>query len=355
MSEPLPELLLPPPPLPSRGAQPLRWGFVGAGCIAGVFAECLHALAGHTLVAVGARDQARAADFARRWGAGHATDRYSEVWENPEVDVVYINTTHPFHRDQALAAIAAGKHVLVEKPAALTAEDATEVFDAARSAGVLSMEAMWMRTQPLMLEIRRLVSTGLVGNLVRVQAEFPVPFDYDPAHRLFDRANGGGALLDLGVYPSAFAWMLLGQPQSVQVMGSLTETGVDHVASMQWGYDSGAVASVFCTSQASGPSRAVVMGRAGWISVEPPFAAAPTTAVVHVEGEPEQVLRVSSRGYAHQAEEVARCIAAGEVESAMVPHADTIGVLEIIDCARSELGVRYPQEADAAAAGTGGS
>lgn len=323
----------------------LRWGFLGAGDIAGTLAECLAGLDGHRLVHVGARDRHRATAFAGRWGAGSAGE-YDDVLADPEVDVVYVNTTHPYHRRLAVAAVEAGKHLLVEKPAGLSATEAADIFGAARRAGVFSMEAMWMRTQPLLLEVQRQVGEGAIGDIVRVQADFPVGFRYDPDHRLFDRSNGGGSLLDLGVYAAAFAWMFLGQPQSIQVMGSLAPTGVDHVVSMQWGYDSGATAGVFCTSLAEGPSRAVVMGRRGWVSIEPPFAASPTLATINAAGRGELSLRVPSQGYAHQMIEVARCIRAGLLESPMVPHADTIGVLEVLDCARRELGVSYPQEAE---------
>lgn len=321
----------------------LRWGFLGAGDIAGTLAECLAGLDGHELAHVGARDPQRATAFASRWGA-RAGGGYDDVIADPEVDVVYVNTTHPFHRSLAMSAVEAGKHLLVEKPAGLSATEATDIFAAARKAGVFAMEAMWMRTQPLLLEVQREVGDGVIGDIVRVQADFPVPFRYDPDHRLFDLSNGGGSLLDLGVYAAAFAWMFLGQPQSIQVMGSLAPTGVDHVVSMQWGYDSGATAGVFCTSLAEGPSRAVIMGRRGWVSIEPPFAASPTMAVIHAAGRGERILRVPSQGYAHQMTEVARCIRAGLLESPMVPHADTIGVLEVLDCARRELGVAYPQE-----------
>ncbi|QQS01111.1 MAG: Gfo/Idh/MocA family oxidoreductase [Austwickia sp.] len=326
------------------GDRALRWGFLGAGQIAGTFARALAELPGHEVVAVGARDGARAAAFAAEHAVRRSYGSYDELIADDEVDVIYVSTTHPHHHAPALACIRAGRPVLVEKPLALNAAQATELLGAARAAGVFSMEAMWLRTQPLLLEVERVVADGAIGDLVHVSAEFAVGVDYDPQHRIFDLANGGGALLDLGVYAAAFCWLFLGEPESVQIMGSLAPSGADRVVAMQWGYDSGAVASVFTASQAVGPNRASVIGRTGWVEIEEPFWRSPGWAVLHVDGAPDRRIEAPSRGYAHQAEEVERCLRAGLLESPLVPHAGTIGVLEIIDAARSELGVRYPQE-----------
>ncbi len=344
MSEPLPAPQLQPADRDVFDGRPIRWGFLGAGDIAGQMAETIADVPGNEVVAVAARDSSRAAAFAQQWNVPDSYADYIGVCEDPDVDIIYINTTHPHHHRQAMMAIGAGKHLLVEKPLTLNATQATDVLHTARDRGLFSMEAMWMRTQPLIRELERLVASGAIGDIVRVGVDFPVPFEYDPGHRLFDRTNGGGALLDLGVYGATFVWLLLGQPETVQVIGSLAPTGVDRVVSMQWGYSSGATAQVYCTSQGSGPRRAVVMGRKGWITVEPDFAAAPSTAVVHIDGQREQTIEMPSRRYQHQVEEVERCLRAGLLESPLVPHADTIGILEVLDAARSELGVTYPQE-----------
>lgn len=344
MSEPLPAPQVQPADHDVLQGRPVRWGFLGAGEVAALMAEAIAQVPGNEIAAVAARDANRAAAFAQRWNAPRSYGDYVAVCDDPGVDLVYVNTTHPHHHRQALMAIEAGKHVLVEKPLTLNAGQAMQVLHGARDRGLFSMEAMWMRTQPLFREVDRLVGSATIGDVVRVSVDFPVPFDYEPGHRLFDRDNGGGVLLDLGVYGATFVWALLGQPETVQVIGSLAPTGVDRVASMQWGYGSGATAQVFCTSQASGPRRAVVMGRTGWISVEPDFASAPARAIVHLEGRGEQVLDIPNRGYQHQVEEVERCLRAGLLESPLVPHADTIGILEVLDAARSELGVHYPQE-----------
>ena len=214
--------------------RPVRWGILGAGGIASSLAADISRTDGHVVAAVAARDADRAAEFARRYDAPRSFGSYDELYADDEVDVVYVATTHPFHREQALAAIEAGKPVLVEKPLTLDADGAREVFAAAAQAGVFAMEAMWMRTNPLVRQALDLVAGGELGEVRAVQADFAFALDYDPGHRLLDRDNGGGALLDLGIYPATFAWLFLGAPDRVQVSGDLAPTGVDRTVAMQW-------------------------------------------------------------------------------------------------------------------------
>jgi len=322
--------------------RPLRWGFLGAGGIAASMAADL----GHgsnMLYAVAAREADRSASFAAQFGASHSYGDYRSLVEDPDVDIVYIATTHPFHREQALMAIEAGKHVLVEKPLALNAADAREVLTAARRKGVFAMEAVWMRANPLILNAHELVTRGVIGDLVAVHADFSIEVAFDPRHRLYDLSNGGGALLDLGIYPMHLAWLFLGHPDFQQVLGTLSPTGSDAIVALQWGYTSGAVAQLRCATTAWTPGRATIAGSTGSISVEPWFLNPERLVVTTSEGES----RVEGGGttYGPQIEEVERCLREGLLESPLAPHADTIGVLEQIDRARADLGVRYPAEA----------
>ena len=321
--------------------RPIRWGFLGAGGIAASMAGDLHH-GNNVLHAVAARDADRAAGFAARFGASHSHGDYRAVIEDPDVDIVYVATTHPFHREQALMAIEAGKPVLVETPLTLNAAHAGEVLAAARDRGVFAMEAVWMRANPLILKAREMVTNGVIGEVVAVQADFSIKLDYDPGHRMYDLANGGGALLDLGVYPMHFAWLFLGRPDTQQVLGTLSPTGSDTSVALQWGYASGATAQLRCAMTGWAPGRATIVGTTGSISVEPWFVR-PERLVV-ITGESESRVDGEQTGYGPQIEEVGRCLRAGLLESPMVPHADTIAVLELIDQARADLGVRYPAE-----------
>ena len=321
--------------------RPIRWGFLGAGGIAASMAADLHH-GNNMLYAVAARDADRAAAFAARFGASHSHGDYRALVEDPDVDIVYVATTHPFHREQALMAIDAGKHVLIEKPLTLNATHAREVLTAARDKCVFALEAVWMRANPLILKAQELVTQGVIGDVVAVHADFSIEVEFDPAHSLFDLANGGGALLDLGVYPMHFAWLFLGRPDTQQVLGTLSPTGSDATVALQWGYDSGATAQLRCATTASTPGRATIAGTAGSISVEPWFLDPGRLVVTTSEGESR--VDGEETAYGPQVEEVERCLRAGLLESPRVPHADTIAILELIDQARAELGVRYPCE-----------
>jgi predicted dehydrogenase len=294
------------------------------------------------LYAVAARDADRSAAFATRFGARQSYGDYRTLVEDPDVDIVYVATTHPFHREQALMAIEAGKHVLIEKPLALTAAHAREVLTAARDKGVFAMEAVWMRTNPLILKARDLVTRGVIGDVVAVHADFSIEVAFDPTHRLYDLSNGGGALLDLGIYPLHFAWLFLGHPDFQQVLGTLSPTGSDTTAAVQWGYKSGATAQLRCATTAWTPGRATIAGTRGAISVEPWFLAPERLVVTTSEGESR--IEGGDTAYGPQIEEVERCLRKGLLESPLAPHADSIAILDLIDRARADLGVRYPAE-----------
>ena len=321
--------------------RPIRWGFLGAGGIAASMAADLHH-GNNMLYAVAARDPDRAAAFAARFGASHNHGSYRAVIEDPDVDIVYVATTHPFHREQALMAIDAGKPVLIEKPLALNAADAREVLTAARSKGVFAMEAVWMRANPLIIKAQQMVAGGVIGDVVAVHADFSIGLDFDPGHRLYDLANGGGALLDLGVYPMHFAWLFAGRPDTQQVLGTLSPTGSDATVAVQWGYASGATAQLRCATTAQTPGRATIAGTAGSISVEPWFLNPERLVVSTSEG--ESPVEGHGTAYGPQIQEVERCLRAGLLESPLAPHAETIAILELIDQARADLGVRYPSE-----------
>jgi predicted dehydrogenase len=294
------------------------------------------------LHAVAARDAGRATAFAARFGASHSHGSYRAVIEDPDVDIVYIATTHPFHREQALMAIEAGKPVLIEKPLALNAAHARQVLTAARDKEVFAMEAMWMRANPLIVKAQEMVASGVIGDVVGVQADFSIALDFNPKHRLYDLANGGGALLDLGIYPMNFAWLFLGRPDTQQVLGTLSPTGSDAEVTLQWGYASGATAQLRCATTGWAPGRATIAATAGSISVEPWFIK-PERLVV-TTGEGESRVEGEQTAYGPQIQEVERCLRQGLLESPVVPHADTIAILELTDQARAELGVRYPSE-----------
>jgi predicted dehydrogenase len=240
-------------------------------------------------------------------------------------------------------AIDSGKAVLVEKPLALNATHAAEVLNAARDKGVFAMEAVWMRANPLIIKAQEMVARGAIGDVVSVHADFSIDVGFDPGHRLYDLANGGGALLDLGVYPMHFARLFLGGPDNQQVLGTLSPTGSDASVAVQWGFASGATAQLRCATTAWTPGRATIAGTTGSMSVEPWFVR-PERLVVTTNAGSQSRVEGAQTAYGPQIEEVERCLREGLLESPVAPHAETIAVLELIDQARADLGVRYPGE-----------
>jgi predicted dehydrogenase len=259
---------------------------------------------------------------------------------------VYVTTTHPYHREHALLAIEAGKAVLIEKPVCLNARDAREVFAAATEAGVFSMEAMWTRTNPLVRQAQQLIADGAIGEVRGVRNEFGLGRAFDPKNRLYELANGGGALLDLGVYPVTFAFLFLGQPDEVRTVGTLSPTGSDETVAMQWMYGDHPGAQLWTSALIHAPNEAAILGTKGWISFLPE-AYRPTGLILHTDaGEVHtpDPLAGNGHGYQPEIEEVERCLRAGLLESPLIQHADTIAILEILDGARAAVGVVYPGE-----------
>jgi predicted dehydrogenase len=332
--------------MPITDGRPIRWGILGAGGIANTVSNDINLTAGNVVTAVAARDADRAARFAARYGAARSYGDYAALMDDDEVDVVYVTTTHPHHRANALLAIEAGKAVLIEKPVCLNAADARDVFAAATQEGVFAMEAMWMRTNPLIRQAQQMIADGAIGEVRGVRAEFGLGLAFDATHRLYDLDNGGGALLDLGVYPVTFAYLFLGRPDQVRTVGTLSPTGSDETVAMQWLYDGHPRAQLWTSAPIHAPNEAAILGSKGWISFLPQVYR-PSGLVVHTEaGEKhtDDPLAGQGFGYGPEIEEVERCLRAGLTESPLIRHADTIAILEILDDARAVVGVVYPGE-----------
>lgn len=335
-------------------ATSLRWGVLGPGGIADAVMGDLPLVEGATLHAVGSRALTRAQAFAGRHGAAKAYGSYGALLEDPDVDVVYISTPHRQHHGLALAALDAGKHVLVEKAFTCTLAGAREVVEAARTAGRFCMEAMWTRFQPAMVRALELVRTGAIGAVRQVRADLGLVVPFDPGHRLWDRAQGGGALLDLGVYPVAFLQHVLGgTPEHLDVAGALGPHGmVDAEAALQWHGAGGRVGLAQCALTSPLPGGAAVFGTEGWLELPPRFHH-PTRLRVHPLGDDrraaspqETELPATGGGYAHELAEVHRCIGAGLTESATMPLDDTLAVMGVLEEALHALGVHHDEDGD---------
>jgi len=340
-----------------HSSQPaLRWGILATGGIAAAFAADLRT-AGLDLVAVGSRSQESADAFAARFGIARAHGSYEALVADPEVDIVYVATPHPMHHADARLALEHGKHVLVEKAFTLNGAEAQDLADLGREKGLLVMEAMWTRYLPHMIRIREIIAAGTLGEIRAVSADHTQSLPTDPAHRLNALELGGGALLDLGVYPISFVHDVLGAPVTVQATGRLAETGADTEVATIMTHAGGAVSTTLSSSRAAGADTAVVIGTAARIEIDRVWYAPTTFRVVgpdgtvleEYDGRTTSHGRGGGRGMQYQALAAERYIAAaaadgGTPDSDLLPVVESVAIMALLDEIRAQIGVRYPRE-----------
>jgi predicted dehydrogenase len=327
--------------------RPIRWGIIATGGIARAFARDLTLLPDARLVAVGSRSAGTADAFADEFDVPNRHGSYQSLVEDPEVDAVYVSTPHPGHYDAAMRAIRAGKAVLVEKPFTIDADEAGELIAAARDGGTFLMEAMWTRFLPDMVRVREILREGTLGEIVSVTAEHGQWFELDPEFRLFKPELGGGALLDLGIYPVSFASLVLGTPRKVTAVSDPAFTGVDAQTSMIFQYDGGAHAVLTTTSYALTGNAAAINGTRARLELAGTFYRPTTFRVI---GRDDVVLEsydtlAEGNGLRFQAAEVGRCLRAGLTESPLLPLDETLAIMRTMDEIRGQIGLTYPSGA----------
>jgi predicted dehydrogenase len=323
-----------------------RWGIIGTGTIAAAFVSDLGLLPDAEVVAVGSRSQETADAFGDEFDITRRHPSYQRLVEDPDVDVVYVSTPHSGHFAAAMLAIEAGKAVLCEKPFTLNANEAAELIAAARRRQVFLMEAMWTRFLPHVVRIRELLAEGALGEIRTVLADHGGWFPPDPQHRMLNPELGGGALLDLGVYPVSFASMVLGSPTRVTAVSTPASTGVDAQTSVLLEHDGGAHAVLTTTLEARTPNRAAIAGTLARIEIDATWYRPTDFTLVALDGtELEHYLdEDEGNGLRHQAAEVARALAEGRLESDVMPLVESLSVMETLDLVRRQIGLVYPSE-----------
>lgn len=313
-------------------ADPLRWGILGTGAIARAFAADLGMTDSGVAAAVGSRQPQSAERFGEDFQIPRRYGGYDALVADPEVDVVYVATPHPFHHPNTRLALDAGKPVLVEKPFTMNAAEARDLVTTARQRGLFLMEAMWTRFLPGMVEIRHLLADKALGDIVTVTADHGQWFPRAPESRLFAPELGGGALLDLGVYPVSFASMVLGRPARMVALVDAAFTGVDGQTSMIFGYSGGAHAVLTCTSAARSPTVGAIVGTEARIEIDSDFYALTSYTVISRGGERRRVEHPRlGNGLRYEADEVARCLRGGLGESPVMPLAESVAIMETMD------------------------
>ncbi|KAB2905511.1 MAG: Gfo/Idh/MocA family oxidoreductase [Anaerolineae bacterium] len=324
----------------------IRWGILGTGMIAHKFAEGLRVLPDAVLTAVGSRSQAAANRFGDAFDVPHRHATYQDLASDPEVDVIYVSSPHPMHKEDTLLCLEAGKAVLCEKPFTMNSQESEAVIRAARERGLFLMEAMWTRYLPAVVRARQLLAEGVIGEVRMVQADFGFRAEVDPKHRLLNPDLGGGALLDVGIYTVSLAWMVFGQqPAEINSQVYLGSTGVDELSGTIFRYPAGQIAVLSSSLQINTPHDAVIIGTKGSIRIHPSFWCTDGMTLT-LDGQPEQVMNLPrvSNGYNYEAAEVMACLRAGKRESEVMPLDETLAIMQTLDRIRALWGLKYPTE-----------
>jgi len=249
----------------------LRWGILGVARINRALIPPLQASTRNELVGIASRDEGRSKEAAKKWGIPRAYGSYEQMLADPGIDVVYIPLPNDLHTEWTVRAARAGKHVLCEKPLALTVEDVDRIADAARDAGVVVAEAFMYRHHPQTLRVREIVASGEIGRVGLVHGSFTFSIANDADYRL-NPAQGGGSVWDIGCYPVSFARLVLGE-EPVEAFGWSVSNpaGADTTFAGQLRFGSGALASFDCGFHAPFRTRMEVVGDKGSIEVPRPF------------------------------------------------------------------------------------
>jgi predicted dehydrogenase len=319
----------------------LRWGILGAGGIAKAQVKDMQ-LHGFEVAAVAARDLGKARAWADEMGVPKAYGSYEELAADPDLDAVYVATVHPAHAAAARIALEGGKHVLVEKPFTIDAAEARSIVDLAASKNLVILEAMWTRWLPHMVRIREILAEGLLGDVRVVLADHDQRNEH--VERMAKRELGGGALLDLGIYPVSFAWDVLGAHDSVVASATLTEAGVDRETAIILGYPSGAHAVLQTQMSGTGPNRAAIVGTEGRIEIESVWYTPVGFTRYDASGAVAERFEssVEGRGMQFQAAELERLVAAGKLEGDVLPPSESVAIMATLDAVREIIGVDYP-------------
>ncbi len=327
----------------------LNWGILGAGIIARTMAAALHQTTDNHLYAVASKTPERARRFAQENNIERAYD-YEALVNDPEIDIIYVATTHNFHFENAKLALKHGKHVLIEKPFTVNAREAKELVRLARANNLFLMEAIWTRFLPDMKLLKKKIENHDIGKIAQINISCGkfVPPQYE--QRLNDPALAGGVTLDMGIYAISFVCYILGEiPEKTKSVANINHSGVDELANYLFQFPSGCLANISMSHSLYMKNEACIYGSKGYIHF-PGFPVGKQFTVHHHHGTND--IQDSTdfheqrfeHGFLYQVEEAAHCIHAGEFESKIIPLDETIAIMEIMDKMRMDWGLVYPFE-----------
>lgn len=321
----------------------VNWGIIGPGAMATRFANELQALPNARLHAVASRSPERATAFGLRHGASHIFGCYEDIVQCPDLDVVYVATPHVFHHANTLHCLRNGLPVLCEKPLAMNSRQVEEMVAAARDHDVFLMEALWTRFLPTITTGIDLIASGRIGEVLSIKADFGFPGDPAVKRRLFERSLGGGALLDIGIYPVFLALLLMGCPETIRAAAHVGPTGVDEEIGVLFRYPDGRLAHLHSSIRSRTQTEAFVYGSTGTLHIHAPWHAASSMTLLREGTTPEAFhFDYEGEGYALEAAHVMDCLHRNRKESEILPLDFSRQLIALLDAVRQDAGIRYP-------------
>ncbi len=329
-----------------------RWGILGPGRIAHKFAQDLLTVPDAQLYAVASTNLQRAEEFAKEYNAPHALGSYEELLSLPDLDVVYVATPHTKHHENVMlllngkvsqpGLVRPGLAVLGEKPFAMNGEQVREMVETARTKGTFLMEALWSRFMPGIEKALELIQSGVIGKVVSVKADFGFKAPLLPENRLFDKKLGGGALLDIGIYPLFLSYLILGKPTTIKASAIFGSTGVDEQCGMVLTYADGQIALLDSTLQAKTDCIGLIQGETGQIRIHSRFHETMGISLVPEDQEPTEFdFTRTTHGYDYEIRHVMQCLADGRTESPLWSLDDSLNLMDLLDAIRAEAGIVY--------------
>ena len=320
-----------------------NWGIMGTGNIAKKFCNALHLLDNAEIYAVGSRSVEKARKFAGEYGIAKAYGSYEELAADPDVDVIYVATPHPFHLENTLLALHGGKHVICEKPLAMNLREVKEMIAAAEAGHLFLMEALWPPFQANYIKAGEIIESGQLGRVKHIYGKFAFDDGYNPLRRTFNLSLGGGSILDIGIYPVMDILRFMGKPDGVEARADIAPTGADTSTSMIFTYNDGRIAEAFCSfAMPAGISTEINLEKGNMTLSRGRNIGQHLTVEISGQEPEEMVFSPAAFGFQYEAAEVMRCLDEGLSESPVVPHSFSLDLAELLDMVRKKAGVVYP-------------
>ncbi|SCY16710.1 Predicted dehydrogenase [Nonlabens sp. Hel1_33_55] len=318
----------------------IRWGIMGLGKIAHKFAQDLKLVDNAVIMAVGSRSLEKAEEFSKTYGAQKAHSSYEDLAADPDVDIIYIATPHAYHYENTLMCLNHGKSVLCEKPIALNLKQANEMATLARSKNLFLMEGIWTRFIPATVKVLELLNQKVLGNLLYVKADFGFKVSAPPESRLLDKSLGGGALLDIGIYPLYLSMLILGEPMNLKANAILAPNGIDQFCSVIASFPYNTRAIMESSFISNTPTEAFIYGEKGFIKMHQKFHQTEKIELHLYENQSTEVfeLPISGNGYVHEIQHIHKQLQSGKTESDLVPLDMSLKLTQYLDEIKDQIG-----------------